>query len=155
MQLEHLIKDRTVPEIELRYSLNMDLSDLPLVTSAKEAYQILLANWDRGKIGFVGQSKVLLLNQVGRVLGICTLTSATSTCTVTDPKLIFAAAITANASRIILAHNHPSGPLTPNNSEKAFTAIMKQAGLLLELPVVDSIIVTTEGYYSFCEEGEM
>ena len=99
------------------------------------------------------QFKVLLLNRANKVLGIFEVSSGGSTGTVADPKLIFAAAIKANACGIILAHNHPSGNLQPSQADIDLTKRMKEGGRLLEIQVLDHIIVTTEGYYSFADEG--
>jgi DNA repair protein RadC len=72
---------------------------------------------------------------------------------VADPKLVFAAAIIANACSIIVAHNHPSGNLQPSQADLELTRKMKEAGQLLEIQVMDHVIVTTEGYFSFAAEG--
>ena len=73
--------------------------------------------------------------------------------TVADPKLIFAAAIKANACGIILAHNHPSGNLHPSQADIDLTKKMKEGGKLLEIQLLDHVIVTTEGYSSLADEG--
>lgn len=70
-----------------------------------------------------------------------------------DPKLIFAAAIKTNACGIILAHNHPSGNLQLSQADIDLTLKMKEGGKLLEIQVLDHVILTSEGYYSFADEG--
>lgn len=70
-----------------------------------------------------------------------------------DPKLIFAAAIKANACGIILAHNHPSGNLSPSQADIDLTKRMKEGGKFLEIQVLDHVILTTEGYFSFADDG--
>lgn len=70
-------------------------------------------------------------------------------------KLIFIAAIKSNASGIILAHNHPSGNLNPSESDKALTTRAKNSGKILEIQVLDHIIITTDGYYSFADQGNL
>jgi DNA repair protein RadC len=67
--------------------------------------------------------------------------------------LVFAAAIKANASSIILSHNHPSGNLMPSEQDKRLTQRMVEAGRLLDIPVIEHIIITEEGYFSFADEG--
>ena len=52
-----------------------------------------------------------------------------------------------------MAHNHPSGNLTPSQSDIDLTKRMREAGKFLEIQVLDHLIVTTEGYYSFADEG--
>ena len=91
-------------EIQLSYKSTVKASLRPRVTGSKDAYDILLGNWESTKLEFVEQFKVLLLNRANKVLGIFEVSSGGSTGTVADPKLIFAAAIKANASGIILAH---------------------------------------------------
>lgn len=74
------------------------------ILSSKDAYNILLENWDEDKLEFVEQFKILLLNRASRVLGICEVSTGGEPGTVADPKIIFAAAIKASVSAIILAH---------------------------------------------------
>src|SRR5258706_14458688 len=91
------MKCRQVAEIQLTYKTDMKPSLRPKITGSKDAYQILFENWDRSKIEFVEQFKVILLNRANKVLGIFEVSSGSATETVADPKLIFAAAIKANA----------------------------------------------------------
>lgn len=144
-----------VAEIELVYRSNVKVSQRPKASSSSEVYQILLQNWDENKIEFVEQFKVLLLNRAGRVLGIYEVSTGGVSGTVADPKLIFAAALKANATSLILAHNHPSGNTNPSEADRKITRKIKEGGKLLEIMVLDHIIVTTEGYRSFADEGEI
>jgi len=73
--------------------------------------------------------------------------------TIADPKLIFSAALKANACGIILSHNHPSGNIKPSPADEQLTAKIKAAGKYLDINVLDHVIVTSENYYSFAEEG--
>lgn len=68
-------------------------------------------------------------------------------------KKIFQVALKSNASSIILAHNHPSGNLQPSEADIKLTRKIKDAGTNLDLPVIDHIILTSESYYSFADEG--
>ncbi len=144
-----------IAEIELVYRTNVKASQRPLVTSSGEVYQILRQCWDENKIEFVEQFKVLLLNRAGRALGIFEVSTGGVSGTVADPKLIFSAALKANASSLILAHNHPSGNTAPSAADRALTKKIKEAGEVLEIAVLDHVIVTTEGYRSLADEGEM
>ena len=81
------------------------------------------------------------------------LSTGGTSATIAEPKLIFASSILGNASSIILAHNHPSGNLKPSDADISLTKKMKEAGKLLEIPVVDHLIITPEGFYSFADEG--
>jgi len=144
-----------VAEIQLTYRTDVKPSERPKISGSRDAFNVLLENWDKSKIEFVEQFKVMLLNRAHKVLGIFEVSRGSSTGTVADPKLIFAAAIKANACGIILAHNHPSGNLNPSQSDIDLTKRMKEGGKFLEIQVLDHVILTTEGYYSFADEGNL
>lgn len=144
-----------VAEIQLSYKSKVKPSQRPKITSSKEAYEIFLENWDEDKLEFVEQFKILLLNRANKVLGIYEVSTGGVSATIADPKLIFAAAIKANASAIILSHSHPSGNLKPSDADLRLTKKLKDGGVFLEISVLDHIIVTSEGYYSFADEGLM
>jgi len=142
-----------VAEVELIYRNPVKPSQRPKITSAKDAYELLSTLWNADKIEHTEQFKVLLLNMGSKVLGIYELSSGGISGTVADIRLIFAAALKANATSIILAHNHPSGNLQPSNQDLTMTTKIVEAGKLLEIKVIDHLIITTEGYYSFSSEG--
>ena len=73
--------------------------------------------------------------------------------TVADPKVIFKKALEDLASGIILVHNHPSGNLKPSRADLQLTEKLAHAGKLLEIPVLDHIIFTDNGYFSFADEA--
>ncbi len=154
-QLMNLDVLNTVAEIELVYKSKVKPSERPRITSTKEAYQILLQTWDVNKIEFVEQFKVVLMNRAHRVLGIYELSSGGIAGTVADPKLVFMAALKANACCLIISHNHPSGNLKPSQADEALTRKIYEAGKFLDIQVIDHVIVTSEGYYSFADEGLM
>ena len=93
------------------------------------------------------------MNRAHRVLGIYELSSGGISGTVADPKLVFMAALKANACCLIISHNHPSGNLKPSQADEALTRKISEAGKLLDIQVIDHVIVTSEGYYSFADEG--
>ncbi|NOT74948.1 MAG: JAB domain-containing protein [Cyclobacteriaceae bacterium] len=142
-----------VAEIQLSYKTALLPSMMLQIERSKSAFDILLGSWDEDKLEFIEQFKVLLLNRANKVLGIFEVSSGCLTGTVADPKLIFAAAIKANACGIILSHNHPSGNLKPSQADIDLTKKMKEGGKFLEIQILDHIIVTKEGYFSFADKG--
>ncbi|WP_425640226.1 JAB domain-containing protein [Algoriphagus yeomjeoni] len=70
-------------------------------------------------------------------------------------KLLYAAVVKSCASSLRLAHNHPSGNMLPSEQDKRLTLRIKKAGEILDIPVLDHLIMTAEGYYSFADEGEL
>ncbi|MNJ95310.1 hypothetical protein D3C87_130200 [compost metagenome] len=142
-----------VAEVELIYKNQVKPALRPMVTNASSTYQMFLNSWDLGKIELQEHFKVMLLNQGNKVLGIFSMSAGGVSATVVDRKLIFATALKANASKIILAHNHPSGSLRPSTSDIDLTKMIVTAGKILEITVLDHLIITREGYYSFADEG--
>lgn len=96
---------------------------------------------------------VLYLNNSNKVIYKSQLSKGGITGTVVDLRLIFKIAFECNATAIILSHNHPSGVLLPSDSDKQITKKLKDAGKNLDIKVVDHIIITEKGYYSFMDEG--
>lgn len=146
-------KWKMVSEIELVYKTAIRPSQRPQVNSSASAYEILKAGWDPDKIEFIEQFKVLLLSRSNRVLGQYELSTGGTAGTVVDLRLIFAAALKANASGIIMAHNHPSGTLAASQADRDITKKVREAGRILEIPLLDHLIITIEGYYSFADQG--
>lgn len=140
-------------EVELIYKSKVKASERPRIHSSRDAYNVLLKVWDENKIEFVEQFKVLLLNRANNVLGVYEVSTGGVSGTVADPKVIFIAALKANASSLVLSHNHPSGNLKPSRQDEELTRKIKEAGYLLDIKVLDHIIITSETYYSFADEG--
>lgn len=142
-----------VAEIYLTYKSNVKPSLRPKVNASRDAYEILLKNWDNTKIELCEQFKVLLLNRANKALGIFEVSTGSVTGTVADPKMIFVSALKANACGLIVAHNHPSGNMKPSQQDIDLTKKLREGGRYLEIQLLDHLIVTTEGYYSFADEG--
>lgn len=123
--------------------------------SSRDAGQILREAWEEGTLGHREQVRVLLLNRANKVLGIFLVSTGGLAGTVCDPKVVFQAALKANASSMILAHNHPSGELIPSEADRQLTRKLVQAGELLDIKVLDHLILTEEGYCSMADEGYM
>ncbi len=110
-----------VAEVELIYRPRVKASDRPKVQSPKEVFDIFIKHWDMDKIELKEEFKVMLFNRGNRVLGIVPISSGGVSGTVVDPKLVFSSALLANASAMILAHNHPSGTLRPSELDIKLT----------------------------------
>jgi len=142
-----------VAEIQLSYKSKVKPSLRPKINSSREAYEVLLQTWDEAKLELIEQFKILIMNRGNRVLGIFEVSTGGGGSTIVDPKVVFAAAIKSNATSIILAHNHPSGALRASEADSRLTRRLSEAGRLLDIPVLDHIIVSCEGYLSFADEG--
>lgn len=96
---------------------------------------------------------IILLNRANVVMQKIQISSGGVAGTVADPKIIFKKAIEHSCSSLILVHNHPSGNTKPSAADITLTKKAKEAGLLLDMPVLDHIIFTENDYYSFADEG--
>ncbi|MFB5946397.1 JAB domain-containing protein [Albibacterium profundi] len=144
-----------VSEINLTYQPKFKASERPQISSSKDAFDVLYNNWDLGKIQMLEQFKIILLNRANKVIGIFQVSSGGIAGTVADPKLIFAVALKACASSIVLSHNHPSGNLKPSPQDVELTKKIVTAGNYLDIRVLDHVIVTKDSYFSFADEGMM
>lgn len=142
-----------VSEIKVSYQPKFNANERPKITQSKDAYNILFNNWDQGRIEMNEQFYILLLNRGNKVIGMTEISSGGFSGTVVDPKLVFGIALKSCASGIILAHNHPSSNLKPSQSDLILTRRLVEAGKLLDLQILDHIILTKRGYFSFGDEG--
>lgn len=153
---EPLVKSLfAVTEVELIYRNKIPRAERPKVGTAREAYDVLLAAWDMNRIELVEEFKMLLLDRGNRCLGVSSVATGGVDACVVDPKIVFATALKARASGLILAHNHPSGNLKPSQADIAMTQRLFSGGKVLSIDVLDHLIVTPHEYKSFADEGLM
>ena len=96
---------------------------------------------------------VIFLNQANKIIHFEVISKGGITGTVADPRIILKLALGFGAVSIILCHNHPSGNLNPSNADKAITKKIGDAASFMDIKLIDHIIVSDEGYFSFMEEG--
>ncbi|WP_317126436.1 JAB domain-containing protein [Pedobacter psychroterrae] len=140
-------------EIELTYKPNYKVTERPKITTSKDTYQLLMNYWEVGRLEFLEEFKIILLNRRNRTLGIINLSMGGFAGVVVDSKVIFAAALTACASGIVLAHNHPSGEVQPSQQDIELTKRLVDGGKILDIAVLDHLIISSDGYYSFSDSG--
>jgi len=96
---------------------------------------------------------VLYLNSANKLNHTEIVSEGGITGTVADPRIILKRAIEHDATRLILCHNHPSGNTTPSRADRELTQKIKEGARLLDMVVVDHIIVSEDGHFSFADEG--
>lgn len=96
---------------------------------------------------------VVFLNRANRIKHFEIISKGGLTGTVADPRLILKKALEVEATSIVLSHNHPSGNLRPSKADMNITEKIKHASAYLDIQVLDHIIVSDEGYFSFADEG--
>jgi DNA repair protein RadC len=96
---------------------------------------------------------ILLLNQANKIIHEEILSEGGITGTIADPRIIFKTALAYSATGFIICHNHPSGQLRPSNMDDRLTEKVKKGAQVFDLQLIDHIIVSTEGYYSYAEQA--
>jgi DNA repair protein RadC len=96
---------------------------------------------------------VIFLNRANKINHFEIISQGGITGTVADPRIILKKALEEDAVNIILCHNHPSGNLQPSRADQELTSKIKEAARYFDIKVLDHIIVSDEGYFSFADEG--
>ena len=110
-----------VAEVQLSYKSNVKSSTRYKINSSQDAYELLIKYFPDDTIEYKESFKVVLLNQSNKVLGIVLISEGGISATYVDVRLILQAALLANATQVILAHNHPSGSMKPSTLDDALT----------------------------------
>ncbi len=96
---------------------------------------------------------VIFLNNSDKVKGFSVISEGGITSTIVDIRIIMKKALEAEATKIILGHNHPSGNMQPSKADHELTSKIKLAAEYLDIQVLDHLIITQQGYFSFANEG--
>ena len=141
-----------IPEIKVSYSDKVKTSDRPRITCSRDASKIF-REAHKDCMQHHEECHVMFLNRANRVLGIMLVSSGGMSGTVVDIRIILQTALKVNCSGICLAHNHPSGALSPSPQDVFLTKKLKEACGLMDIQLLDHIIVTEENYLSVADEG--
>jgi DNA repair protein RadC len=122
----------------------------PKISSSKDIYELMapkLSDLDHEEF------YALLLSRSHKVKEQICISRGGISGTVVDQRLIFKPALEKLASAIVLCHNHPSGTLRPSEQDKRLTQKLVKSAAILDIPILDHVIFTDEGYFSFADEG--
>lgn len=136
-------------ELGKRKYLEPELKDFD-VKDPQSVVKAIRANIkDKAKEHF----KLILLNTRNKIIGISTVSIGSLNASIVHPREVFKEAISHSAASVILAHNHPSGDPEPSEDDLTITKRLVEAGKILGVEVVDHIIISKNGYFSFKEKG--
>jgi len=141
-----------IAEITINFKPIRRACELTQITNSKQLSDFFRSIWSH-RIEYVEEFYLLLLNRGNKILGFVKLSEGGTCGTVVDIKMIFQAALKANAQYIVVCHNHPSGGLQPSQTDIYLTKKIADAGRLIGIELLDHIILTAESYYSFVDEG--
>jgi DNA repair protein RadC len=121
----------------------------PVISNANTAYEYLETYRHLDREHFIA----ITLDGASRVINTHIISIGTLNQSLVHPREVFYSAIKDKAAAIIIAHNHPSGQLFPSRADKQVTTRLKDAGKLIGIDIIDHIILTSDGFYSFQDEG--
>lgn len=122
----------------------------PVVRSSRDIAQYLQAHLKDYSYEVFA---VVFLNRANKINHFEIISKGGITGTVADPRVILKKALEEDATSIVLCHNHPSGNLQPSRADEELTKKIKEAANYLDIKIIDHIIVSEEGFYSFADEG--
>jgi DNA repair protein RadC len=128
------------------------IKDQPQLVRSSDTYNILKEIYD-GDFYDCEKAYILFLSRSNHLIDSMLISMGGLTGTVIDCKKIFREALIRKSCGIIVCHNHPSGKCLPSQSDKDLTCKMKLAGDVVDIQVMDHLILTGDGYYSFADEG--
>ena len=136
-------------ELGKRKDLEPELKDFDIKDPRSVVKAIRASIKDKTKEHF----KLILLNARNKILGISTISIGSLNASIVHPREVFKDAIMHNAYSVVLAHNHPSGDPEPSEDDLTITKRFIEAGKILGIEVIDHIIITKTGFFSFKEKG--
>jgi hypothetical protein len=143
-----------VPEIDIEnvQKLNLDITDNQIKSEA-DAVRILKQLFDKNSINAYEEVKVLFLDNNNVVIGVYNHSKGGVTGTIVDVEMICALAVKCLAKGVIMCHNHPSGKLVFSDADKTTSLGLKKALNLFTIILLDSIVITNDGYISMSNQG--
>lgn len=142
-----------VSEIQVSYCNSSN--DKVFIKSSEDAFRVALSHWNKDIIEFQEEVKMILLNRVNRILGIHELSKGGTSGSVVDIKIVLSVALKCHSTSIVLIHNHPSGNLKPSQADTTITKKLKKACEYFDLTLLDHLIISKDGFYSFNDNGSL
>jgi DNA repair protein RadC len=141
------------PEITLKYKSSGVKKTK--ITNSKDSYELLKQMYDDDTLEYCESSIVIYLNRANNSIGWQKISQGGITGTVVDVRMVLATALKCGATGIILSHNHPSGNLFPSDADDKLTKQIFEASKIMEIQLLDHLIITSEGYYSYADQGKI
>jgi hypothetical protein len=150
-QIDELDAEFKIREIEVTF--NKEAYFFGQVSSSNDVYNFLKSQILKG-IEIQEHFIALYLNQANKIIGYYHHSTGTINATMVDVEIVVAVALKTLAKSVIISHNHPSGNLQPSEADRQLTRRIKESLKLFDVMLIDHIIVTKGGYYSFAERSE-
>jgi len=140
-----------ISEVQISYSSNIKAKDRIKITGSHDAADAFRQIWPT--YDHIEFSYMLMMNRQNQILGYHQLSKGGMTGAVVDVRVIFQVALKACCTSIIIAHNHPSGNLQCSDADRKISRQIKEAGAIMDIPLLDHLILTSDSFYSLADEG--
>ena len=137
-----------IAEVKLTYLTEIKSSERITIKNSDDAAALFFDAWDFNTIEHSEEVMMILLNRANKVLGVVHLSKGGVVGSIIDIKVILQYAIKANASAVILAHNHPSGSLEASEADIRITERVREALKLVDIQLLDHLILNKDEQYS-------
>lgn len=144
-------------ELRLSYHKNdkLSVSHFSSVNNSRKMENAFRAVWNSNEIDIRESFYAIYFNSKLDVVGYHKIADGGLDMVMVDIRLLMSCALLANSTRFAVAHNHPSGNLTPSEADRQLTKKIAAASHLLDIQILDHIILTDVGYYSFRDNGDL
>jgi DNA repair protein RadC len=140
---------------ELKIKVKATKGDEFYIKNSDDVVNVLRSIFNADTLQWTEEFILVCLNRAHKVIGYYKVGAGGFSGVVCDVKVIMTMALQSSASSLIVAHNHPSGNLKPSEADRKMTDKINGACKLLDINLLDHIILTTDSYYSFAEEGQL
>ena len=140
-------------ELKVTYRRSGRASDRKRMTGAMSAADYLKSVWDRDRIELVEEFLMLCLDGANRPIGWLKVSTGGLAASQVDIRVVLSIALQTASSSLIVAHNHPSGELSPSPEDIVVTNRLKEASALVGIRLLDHLIITKESWFSFLDHG--
>ena len=140
-----------IAEVQISYSSHVKAKDRTKICGSADAASAFRSIWP--SYDHIEFCYMLMMNRQNQILGYHQISKGGMTGAVIDVRVVFQVALKACSTSLILAHNHPSGNLQASDADRKITRQIKDAGLILDIPLLDHIILTTDSFLSMADDG--
>lgn len=150
------MKKKFIPKIRITASIEERPDEFYKITCSKDVYEMAMELFDKGTILFKEEAHLICFNRANLAIGAHQISAGGIDGTIMDIRQMFMLALnTAGTTSIVVLHNHPSGNTQPSDRDQKMTDMIAKAGALLNIPLLDHVIFTQDGYFSFADENRI
>lgn len=144
----------SLPEITLTVRVKREPGSAPtVIRSSSDLHKVAMQIFNADTIDWREEAMLICLNKKNEVMGFFKIGSGGTDAVIMDSRIVYTVALNCLANAVVVIHNHPSGTLRPSQPDIDVTKRLKHWGDTLGIPLIDHLIITSDGFYSFLDNG--